>query len=121
MIDLSAPIIPGVSAAGFHIGQFVERHWSGMGIAFVREPLYSIVDRSSDGVRYHSESVELWAANSVIEQIGVHEAYHGKLLGQITLGMTIEDIERRIGPCMEDGEDNLAIAGVEGLAFEVAW
>jgi hypothetical protein len=121
MIDLSAPIIPGVSAAGFHIGQFIERNWHGAGIKCVRESPSGAVGRSSDTVRYRSDSVDLWVANNVIQQIGVHGAYRGKLFGQITLGMTIEDIERRIGPCMEDGEDHLAIAGIEGLCFDVAW
>jgi hypothetical protein len=77
--------------------------------------------RSSDTVRYRSESVDLWVADSLIQQIGVHGAYRGKLFNQISLGMTIEDIERRIGPCMEDDEDKLAIAAVKGLCFDVAW
>jgi hypothetical protein len=35
--------------------------------------------------------------------------------------MPIDDIERLIGPCLEDGEDHLVIAGVEGLRFDIAW
>ena len=120
MIDLDAPIIPGVSAAGFHIGQFFERNLL-IGSAFVSEPIHSAFDRSSNTVCYRSESVDLWVTNSVIQQIGVHSAYRGKLLGQIALGMTIEDIERRIGSSMEDNEDKLAIGGVEGLRFDIAW
>jgi hypothetical protein len=120
MLDLNAPIIPGVSAAGFYIGQFVERNGP-IGTPFVREPVHNAFDRPSNSVRYCSESVDLWVANSVIRQIGVHGVYRGKLLGQIMLGMTIEDIERRIGPCIEGDEDALAIAGVEGLRFDVAW
>ena len=120
MIDLEAPIIPGVSAAGFHIGQFIDRTGSA-GAPFIREPIHNAFDRSSDRVRYRSDSVDLWVSSSVIQQIGVHGVYRGKLFGQITLGMTIEDIERRIGPCMEAGEDHLAIAGVEGLRFDVDW
>ncbi|HEY7093738.1 MAG TPA: hypothetical protein VH393_11190 [Ktedonobacterales bacterium] len=120
MIDLSAPIIPGVSAAGFHIGQFIERKGP-LGTPFVRKPIHDPFATSSEEARYHSESVDLWVTNSVIRQIGVHGVYRGKLLGQIMLGMTMEDIERRIGPCMEDDKDKLAIAGVEGLYFDVAW
>ncbi|HEX3271593.1 MAG TPA: hypothetical protein VHR15_13170 [Ktedonobacterales bacterium] len=122
MLDLSAPIIPGVSAAGFYIGQFVEPNGP-MAVMFVSEPIHNPYVRSSDGVhyRYRSNLVDLWVTNSVIRQIGVHGMYRGKLLDQITLGMTIEDIERLIGPCIEDDEDNLAIAGVAGLCFEVAW
>ncbi len=119
MIDLSAPIIPGVSAAGFHIGQFIERKGP-IGTPFAREPIHNPFARSSEEVRYHCESVDLWVANSVIQQIGVHGAYCGDLFGQIMLGMTIEDIKRRIGPCMED-EDKRAIAGIDGLRFDVAW
>jgi hypothetical protein len=122
MLDLNAPIVPGVSVAGFHIGQFIEPNWS-MGAIFVRESIHNPYIRSSDGInyRYRSESVDLWVTNSLIQQIGVHGVYRGKLLGQIMLGMTIEDIERRIGPCMEDNEDNLVIAGIKGLRFDVAW
>ena len=91
MIDLSAPIIPGVSAAGFHIGQFIERKGP-IGTPFAREPIHNPFARSSEEVRYHCESVDLWVANSVIQQIGVHGAYCGDLFGQIMPGMTIEDI-----------------------------
>ena len=120
MLNLNAPIVPGVSAAGFHIGQFIERSGP-IGTPFVREPVHNALDRPSNSVRYCSESVDLWVDNSVIQQIGVHGVYRGKLLGQIALGMTIDDVERLIGPCTEDDEDNLAIAGVEGLCFDVAW
>jgi hypothetical protein len=120
MPDLNTPIVPGVSAAGFHIGQFIERN-SSVGGAFVSEPIHNPTMRSSDGVRYRSESVDLWVASNVIQQIGVHGVYRGKLLDQIMLGMTIEDIERFIGPCMEGSEDHRAIAGMEGLRFDVAW
>jgi hypothetical protein len=121
MIALDAPIIPGVSAAGFHIGQFIERDWQGIGTAFVPEPSHGAFGHLSDSVRYRSDSVDLWVTNSVIQQIGVHGAYRGKLFDQISLGMTIDDIERLIGACMEEDEDKLAIAGVEGLCFDVAW
>jgi hypothetical protein len=122
MLDLDAPIIPGISAAGFHIGQFIERNQS-MGTLFVSEPIHNPYVHSSDEVhyRYRSESVDLWVTNSLIQQIGVHGAYRGKLFDHITLGMTIDDIERFIGLCMEDDEDNLAITGIGGLCFDVAW
>jgi hypothetical protein len=122
MLDLTAPIVPGVSAAGYHVGQFIEPNGP-MAAMFVSEPIRNPHVPSSDGVqyRYRSNSVDLWVTNSIIRQIGVHGVYRGKLLDQITLGMTIADIERRIGRCMEDDEDKLAIAGVEGMSFETAW
>ena len=122
MLDLNAPIVPGASAAGFHIGQFMEPNGP-MAAMFVSEPILNPYVPSSDGVhyRYRSDSVDLWVMNNVITQIGVHGAYHGKLLDHITLGMTIDDIERRIGPCMQDNQDNLAIAGIGGLCFDVVW
>ena len=122
MLDLTAPIVPGISAAGFHIGQFIEPNGT-MAAMFVGEPIHNPYVPSSDGVhyRYRSESVDLWVTNNLITQIGVHGAYHGKLLDHITLGMSIDDIERRIGPCTDEDQDNLAIAGVEGLGFVVAW
>jgi hypothetical protein len=92
-----------------------------VGIAFVREPLHGAPGRPSDSVRYRSDSVDLWVTSSVVQRIGVHGVYGGKLLDQVTLGMTIDDIEHLIGPCMEDDEDNLAIASVGGLCFDVAW
>jgi hypothetical protein len=120
MLDLDAPIIPGVSAAGFHIDQFIERSVP-IGTPLIREQVHSPIVRSPGTVRYRSESVDLWVANSVIQQIGVHAAYHGKLLDHIMLGMTMEDIERLVGRCIEDDEDELAIYGVEGLCFDVLW
>jgi hypothetical protein len=120
MIDLSAPIIPGVGAAGIHPGQFIERTVL-VGTSFVREAVSSPFVGSSDTVRYRSESGDLWVADSLIQQIGAHGVYRAKALGQSTPGMTIDDIERLIGPRMEDSEDKLVIAGVEGLCFDVDW
>jgi len=122
MLDLNATIVPGVSAAGFHVGQLIESNGPEASM-FVGEPIFKPHVPSSDGVhyRYRSESVDLWVTNSLINHIGVHGACHGKLLDHITLGMTIDDIERLIGPCMEDDEDSLAITGIGGLCFDIAW
>lgn len=69
-----------------------------------------------------SDAVDLWITqDSTVMQIGVHSAYKGKLFNQIMLGMTIDDIERLVGPCAETSEDTLSIYGVRGLGFDVAF
>jgi hypothetical protein len=90
---------------------------------FVSAPVHNPYVRSSDGVhsRYRSAAADLWVTNSIIQQMSAHGVYRGNLLDQVTLGMTIEDIGRRIGPCVEDSEDRLAVAGLEGPCFDVAW
>ena len=71
---------------------------------------------------YRSVAVDLWVTSEGrIDQIGLHGPYRGTLFGGIRLGMTIDDIERLVGLCAEDIEDNLSIRGVRGLAFDVEW
>src|SRR5215510_13531758 len=91
---------------------------------FPHQTQFAIVPTRSNPfqpVPTRSDSVDVWVTNNVITQIGAHGAYRGRLLDHIVLGMTIVDIEPVIDPCMEDIEDILAIVGVEGLCFDVAW
>ena len=70
-------------------------------------------------VWYRSAMVDLWAIEGNVEQIMVHDGYRGKLMGTISLGSTIADIERYIGSVEEDEEDNLVIRDIPGLFFEI--
>jgi hypothetical protein len=121
-LDLDAPIIPGEAAGGCHLGQSVEDLSAWQGEWLRTEPVLDYRQQPTGLVVYRSEAVDLWVtAEGRIDQIGLHRPYRGALFGRITLGMTIDDIERLVGPCAEDMEDNLSIRGVRGLVFDVAW
>ncbi len=122
ILDLDAPIVPGQSAGGYHIGQAIGdilrtgiNHLS-------QEIIRDTRGKPSGSSVYRSETVDLWVHDDgLIRQIGLHGAYRGKLFGRIVLGMTIDDLERLVGPCYEDDEDCLRIFGIPGLCFETTW
>jgi hypothetical protein len=120
--DLDAPLLPDEAAGGCHIGQSIDelRAWAGEWLRI--EPVLDYRHQPAGLTRYRSEALDLWVTSEGrISQIGVHGPYRGTLFGRIRLGMTIDDIERLVGPCAEDSEDNLIIRGVRGLAFDVEW
>ncbi len=58
--------------------------------------------------------------DDTVTQIMVHGHYRGRLMGHISIGSSVTDIETLVGPCDEDEEDNLVIQGLPGLAIEIA-
>lgn len=121
-LDLDAPIVPGKSAGGCHIGQSIEDLLALEGKQWRREPIVDYRGHLAGQSIFRSDAVDLWATQEgAISQIGVHGPYRGKLFDQIELGMTIDDVERITGPCAEDIQDNLSIYDVRGLAFDVEW
>lgn len=121
-LDLDAPIVPGKSAGGCHIGQSIEDLPALDGKQWPREPILDYRGLPTGQTILRSDAVDLWVTQEhVISQIGVHGAYRGKLFDWIGLGMTIDDIERLVGPCAENIEDNLSIYGIRGFVFDVEW
>jgi hypothetical protein len=118
LLDLTAPIIPGVSAAGISLGCAIESVLT-IKEAFDRQPVLDYRQRPSGITRYTSSSVDLWEHAGVIDQIMVHGAYRGQILGRLGLGATIADVERVFGNWQEDEEDNLVIGSLPGLWFEI--
>ncbi|HKW22845.1 MAG TPA: hypothetical protein VJO13_15775 [Ktedonobacterales bacterium] len=120
--DLDAPMMPGEAAGGFHIGQSVAELLETGDECFRSEPILNYQGRQTGLTILRTDAVDLWVTkDNTIRQIGVHGAYSGMLFNQITLDMTIDDIERIIGPCAETSEDTLSIYGVRGLGFDVAF
>ncbi len=121
-LDLDAPIVPGESAAGFRLHQRLGKSLDVEDAGFRRTPVRNHRGGPSGDFHYSSDAVDLWlTGEGVVIQIGVHGPYRGKLMDRVGLGMTIDDIERLVGPCAEDWQDNLSIIGIRGLAFDVAW
>src|SRR5688500_16986674 len=113
MIDSTAPIIPGKSAAGLTLGLDINE-------VLDAAPFRFNVESLPDGpVIYRSEMVDLWVKENKIVQIMVHGPYQGKLRNQIGLGSFLEDVKNRIGPVELDDEDNLVIQELKGLSLEV--
>ncbi len=120
--DLDAPIVPGEAAAGCHIGQPIAEVVAAAGASLRREPLRDYRGHLTGEAVYRSDTVDLWATLAgAIWQIGVHGPYRGTLFERVGLGMTIDDIERLVGPCAETTYDTLSIRGIRGLGFDVAW
>lgn len=117
-LNLDAPIIPGKSAARIQVSQPIDDL---LNLEWLQDSINDAFG-SFSSTCFRPEAVDLWVPESgLIDQIGVHGPYRGKLFDSIALGMTIDDIERLIGPCAEDDEDNLSIHGVRGLVFDVEW
>lgn len=106
-MNIDAPIVPGVSAAGIQLGSPIEEllnaHTNSFG--YGERSKYSFHLRAT--TRYRSAMVDVWAIEGKVEQMMVHNGYRGQLMGKIGLGSTVADIERHIGAVEEDEEDNL--------------
>ncbi len=120
MIDITAPIIPGQSAAGIRVGTAIDEVVQRLELDFTVEQIINpYVTLDPPAYRYRSAMVDLWVREGMIDQVMLHDGYRGKLMGKIGLGSTIADIEEMVGLWEEDEEDNLIIRGVPGLCFEV--
>lgn len=107
-LDLEAPILPGLSAAGIYLGQSAAE--------FVRN-YRSLFTVTSDPSRFESRSVRVWIKNNAVDQIGVRNGYLGKLKSQIGVGSTVMELKTALGSIYEDEEDNLKVRGAPGFCF----
>ncbi len=121
MLDLDAPILPGLSAAGIHLGDplaDVLRACPGL-FTEARVGTACLCDPWSASV-FRSASVDLSHRAGRASQITVHDAYRGRLRGVVGLGSPPAEIARALGPWGEGDADIYGIAGLSGLAFGVA-
>jgi hypothetical protein len=94
VIDLDAPIIPGVGAGGIVLGSRIQRVLRETSDYFTSEPVTSnLGDRPAPdwlalymppslfSIIYRSPTIDLWVKDGSVHQIGVHDDYRGKLLG----------------------------------------
>lgn len=122
MLDLDAPIVPGQSAAGYHIGMSIDEVLQEEKALFQPHPVLDYRKQPTGRVYYASDHVYLWVdAQGLIYSIGVGNGYRGKLFEKIGLGMTIDDIERLVGPVALHRWDWLSIFGVWGFDFDIDW
>jgi hypothetical protein len=110
-MNLSDPIVPGVSAAGVRIGDDIKRVLLGSGAP-------SAVHGDPGRERYEFGTVTIWAKAGRVEQIGVRKPYEGRLASGVGLGSTIADVVESTGTVIEDDEENLVVAGQPGWCFE---
>lgn len=113
MFDLYASIIPGQSAAGVCLGNSISK------ILEYIQP-QNTVRLHGGGIRYEFGSVSLWDdGDGRIHQIAVYTGYQGTLAGTITIGSTLEELQKAIGKFREDKETNsLAVESLFGWSFE---
>jgi len=107
--DLNAPVIPGRSAAGVQLRQSINR------VLESNNPT-DIEDRGEVTVFRFGE-VSLFVREGLIDQIGVHGGYSGTMRG-VAIGTKIAEVNRMLGPVIEDDDDNLAVGGIHGWCFE---
>jgi hypothetical protein len=119
-ISLSAPIIPGESAAGIRLGIIESELHSILGSSFKcerwRDPDYCT--NPKDRTKYESPDVVIWLIDGVIYQIGVRNGYRGLLAERFQVGCIATDLAE-LGEIGEDEIDNLIIKGLPGFCFEV--
>ena len=120
MLDLDAPILPGLGAAGIRLGDRLEDVLRACAGHFTEARVGSacLCDPWSASV-FRSASVDLSHRDGHISQITVHDSYRVRLRGAVGLGSTPAEIARAIGPWEEVDADIYGIASLPGLAFGV--
>lgn len=113
MINLAASIIPGHSAANVLLGSDIEAVLVQAKIEFTRKQI------NPNTVLYCSESVDMWATDGKINQIGLHGQYQGRLMSNIGIGTPMAIVEKELGKVTLDIEDNLRIGDISGVCIEV--
>jgi hypothetical protein len=112
VIDLDAPIIPGQSAAGVHLGSSTDSLIQNV------EPEQSQM-LSGQVIRLVLGAVSAWSTNGIIRQIGVSEGYRGHLANGVRIGVTIAEVESCCGSSVRENEwDSLIVDGSPGWCFE---
>ncbi|MBC8083209.1 MAG: hypothetical protein H7Z21_08360 [Hymenobacter sp.] len=112
MMDLCAPIVPGESAAGLHIGQLMSE--------ILDHQTPTSVEHLESVTRYEFGPVWVWARNNRVDQIGVFHGYQGGLPQGIGVGAQMQEVQETIGDVFEDEEDNLCVVDSPGWCFETS-
>jgi hypothetical protein len=112
MLDLNAPILPGHSAAGIHLGQPVAK-------VLLQAPA-PVIETLPTFTVYRFGTVSVWARDGIVDQIGVFSGYTGTLPSGVCLGMPLVEVQRRMGPVVQEWDDALMVEGSDGWCFETS-
>jgi len=109
-MNLTDPIIPGISAAGVNIEDSIK-------LVLMTSSAAS-VDNVKETEKYSFDGVTLWVRNGRVKQIGVASPYSGKLMEKIGIGSTLREVESALGKIVPDKDDSLIVSGSTGWCFE---
>lgn len=121
-LDLDAPILPGKGAAGLRVGARITTLPAELLARFTIHRCVNSCVPNAVITTYRVDGVTLYVSDRVIDQIAVSTGYRGALNGphgSISIGSTVAEVAARIGAVIEDDDDNLRIAGLSGLCFEL--
>jgi hypothetical protein len=110
MFDLSAPIIPGKSAAGIKLGQPIDE--------ITRSQQPTEIHSAEKVTKYCFNQVDIWVEDGRVQQIGVKRGYQGSIQSIIGIGATISEVQLVLGTVIEDEEDNLIVPSLAGWCFD---
>jgi len=114
MLDLTAPILPGHSAAGIRVGQSIEE-------VLLHAPV-PVVETLSTLTVYRFGAVWVWAQDGRVNQVGVFGDYAGRLPSGVGLGTSLAEVQRCMGRVVRDWDDTLVVEGSDGWCFDTgAW
>jgi hypothetical protein len=116
--DMDASILPGQGVAGLCIGEQIRPILQELNGIFIEVEIVNPFIETHMR-RFNSAMVTLWEENGVLTQIIVHSGYRGQYAGIISLGSTLADVERLVGPWFKNEVDEFEIQGVEGMCFDI--
>jgi len=121
--DLCAPIVPGVSLGGFRLGEHIANHTKLILKTWKDDQRYMRVINPME-VRYTfpgSVAVGVDLLTGRIFKLSARDAYHGSLLGKITVGMPCKQAKENVPKLYFDETHSLLrIPDEEGVCLEVA-
>jgi hypothetical protein len=111
-IDLTSPIVPGVSAGNVPLGTDIETVLADNDIEFKRQARRTTTIYMSDHIDFCVDET------GKIYSIIVQGQYLGKIEGKVGIGSTYEDVETYLGRVGEDIDDNMVVKEFPGFGFE---
>lgn len=116
MLDLSAPIIPGVSAAGFSLGMTRADAVRTMGSVAIKPPAEQMMwflkhlpgwGKTDGGTSFfYKDVVHLsFSKVGVLYAIYLHEGYAGSLDGEVVIGSELEQWVEKYGLEFDEGDE----------------
>lgn len=111
-MNLSAPIVPGTSAAGISIGDEI--------LPIIREHKPDRIQQAMTGDIFHFDNLKLWSTPDriTVNQIAVFGVYAGATKEGLAINLPISEVVSRIGEIHIGEYDELCIDGYPGIGLE---